>query len=90
MKNTDIECIIVIPENSPKRDHFKRLNATVQLHGTDCLESEMFARQYAEVSICTLFIIGNWFIRNHLDKGLNRRFEKIPPTFRYFKSKNFP
>jgi len=52
VKNTDIECIIVIPENSPKRDHFKRLNATVQLHGTDCLESEMFAKQYAREIGC--------------------------------------
>jgi len=48
IKNTDIECIIVIPTNSPKIDHLKRLNVNVKLHGTDCLESEMFAKQYAE------------------------------------------
>ena len=41
----------MIPTNSPKIDHLKRLNVNVKLHGTDCLESEMFAKQYAEVQI---------------------------------------
>ena len=48
-KTTNIECTIVIPKNSYKHDHFKRLNVNVELHGTDCLEGEMFAKQQAKV-----------------------------------------
>lgn len=39
-----------MPTTSQKISKFKRLNATVVLHGTDVLETELFAKQYAKVS----------------------------------------
>lgn len=48
IQNTEVECILFLPTNSEKIDYFKKLNASVRLHGTDCVETEMFAKQYAK------------------------------------------
>ena len=53
IQNTEVECILFLPTSSEKIDYFKKLNASVRLHGTDCVETEMFAKQYAKVFSCT-------------------------------------
>eukprot|EP00795_Rhopilema_esculentum_P008354 gene8354-14323_t len=47
---TDIDCTIVVLENisSSKVKGIKRANATLKFHGTDCVETELFAKNYAE------------------------------------------
>ncbi|XP_065063023.1 L-threonine ammonia-lyase-like [Rhopilema esculentum] len=47
---TDVDCTIVVLENisSSKVKGIKRTNATLKFHGTDCVETELFAKNYAE------------------------------------------
>ena len=55
MRNTGIECIIFVGEatNSSKIRGLERSGAVIRRHGIDCLDTEMFAKEFAKV-ICTL------------------------------------
>ena len=51
VKNTDIECMIFVLEttSSSKIRALERLGASIRRHGTDCLDTEMFAKEFAKV-----------------------------------------
>ena len=51
MSGTDVDCTIVVLENisSSKVKGIKRTNATLKFHGTDCIQTELFAKNYAKV-----------------------------------------